>query len=196
MSGKPSPQRPKATYADIERLPPNLVGQIVDGELIVSPRPASLHALATSSLGEELSGPFHKGRGGPGGWWIIDEPELHLDEDVLVPDLAGWRRERMPIFPDAAFFTLVPDWICEVLSPSNANADRGAKMRAYARVGVKHCWLVDPRERRLEVYRLEHEHWLLLSTHQHHDRVRAEPFAAVEIELAPLWGEETATSPR
>src|SRR6476646_4505786 len=106
------------TYADIEALPPNQVGEIVRGVLYANPRPASPHAAAASAVGEELGPPFKRGRGGPGGWVILDEPELHLGEDVLVPDLAGWRRERMPELPRAAFFTLAPDWACEVLSPS------------------------------------------------------------------------------
>ncbi|MFL5397964.1 MAG: Uma2 family endonuclease [Myxococcales bacterium] len=179
-----------ATYADIEALPDHVIGEIVDGDLYVSPRPASRHALAASTLGHELGGPFQRGRGGPGGWWIVDEPELHLAKDVLVPDLAGWRRERMSIFPDAAFFTLAPDWVCEVLSPSTENLDRVRKMRKYAVAGVKHAWLLDPIRRRLEIYRIHGEHWLLVAAHEESERVRAEPFDAIEIELSVLWGEE------
>ncbi len=180
-------KRPRATYADIEALPEGINGEIIDGELIASPRPASLHSFAASILGSELMGPFHRGRGGPGGWWIIDEPELHLADDVLVPDLAGWCKERLPTFPDVKFHTLAPDWVCEVLSPSTENVDRVRKMRVYARHGVKHCWLIEPIERRLEVYRLEHEKWLLLSAHESTERVRAEPFVELELELAALW---------
>jgi Uma2 family endonuclease len=187
----PARTGPKATYADLERLPSNLVGEIIDGELYASPRPASLHALASSILGGDLSGPFQRGRGGPGGWWIIDEPELHFGEDVLVPDLAGWRRERMPVYPDTAAFTLAPDWICEVLSRSTENVDRVKKMRVYAREGVKHAWLISPTQQRLEIYRLEREHWMLISAHEKHEAVRAEPFAAIELDLSALWGEDT-----
>jgi Uma2 family endonuclease len=167
-----------------------VVGEIVDGDLYVSPRPASRHALATSTLAHELGPPFQRGRGGPGGWWIVFEPELHFGKDVLVPDLAGWRRERMSAFPDAAFFTLAPDWICEVLSPSTENLDRVRKMRKYGIAGAKHAWLVDPICKRLEVYRIHGEHWLLVAAHEESERIRAEPFEAIEIELGVLWGEE------
>src|SRR5690606_30130204 len=119
------------------------------------PRPAAIHAVAASVLGGELSGPFHRGRGGPGGWVILDEPELHLGGDVLVPDLAGWRRERMPEIPDAAGFELAPDWVCEVLSPSTEAVDRAQKVRLYAREGVAHVWLLNPRGRTLEVLALD-----------------------------------------
>src|SRR4051812_44978930 len=107
---------PPATAADLARLPPHVVGEIVDGVLQVSPRPASPHARAASTLQVDLGGPFDRGRGGPGGWWIVVEPELRFGADVVVPDLAGWRRERLPTWPDVPFFTLAPDWVCEVLS--------------------------------------------------------------------------------
>jgi Uma2 family endonuclease len=137
----------------------------------------------------DLGGPFHHGRGGPGGWWIVDEPELHVGEDIVVPDLAGWRRERMPEFPKTAFFTLAPDWLCEVLSPSTERLDRARKLRVYAREGVGHVWLVNPEARTLEVYRSSEERWLLLATHASDAIVRAEPFDAIELDLLPLWGE-------
>ena len=144
-----------ATYADIQALPEHLVGEILDGELIVSPRPASPHAVAASRLMIELGGPFDRGRGGPGGWTILTEPELHFGPQVMVPDLAGWRRERMPQVPDVPFFELEPDWVCEVLSPSTARIDRSRKMRHYARARVQHVWLVDPLATTLEVFRLD-----------------------------------------
>src|SRR5438105_1197571 len=134
--------RPKipATYRDLERLPEHVVGELIHGELIVSPRPASPHALAASAIGSDLGGSFHRPPGdrGPGGWWILDEPELHFGEDVLVPDLAGWRRERMPRVPNVPAFELAPDWICEVVSPSTERVDRSSKMGIYARVKVAH----------------------------------------------------------
>ena len=123
----------RATYEDVLNAPENKVAEILDGELFLSPRPAPRHAAAASSLGGRVGGPFDGGIGGPGGWWILDEPELHFGEHVLVPDLAGWRRERMPAIPDVAFFTLAPDWVCEVLSPSTARIDRGEKLPIYAR---------------------------------------------------------------
>lgn len=181
--------KPRATYEDLLKVPNEKVAEIVDGELYVSPRPAGPHTLAASVLGVDLGGPFHHGRGGPGGWWIVDEPELHLGEDIVVPDLAGWRRERMPEFPKTAFFTLAPDWLCEVLSPSTERLDRARKLRVYAREGVGHAWLVNPEARTLEVYRRSEERWLLLATHASDALVRAEPFDAIELDLLPLWGE-------
>ena len=183
-----------ATYDDLVRLPDNLVAEIVDGELHASPRPAPAHTVAGSILGGWLVPPFHRGRGGPGGWWILDEPELHLGPDVLVPDLAGWKRERMPRRPDSAYFPLAPDWVCEVLSPSTAQIDRVRKLTIYARERVTHAWLVDPLAQTLEVLRLEGEHWLLLSTHAGSEIVRAEPFGELELELASLWSEPAAAA--
>jgi Uma2 family endonuclease len=180
--------RKPATYADLEALPANKVGELIAGELYVSPRPAGPHPVTASVLGMELGGPFHLGRGGPGGWWLLDEPELHLGEDVLVPDLAGWRRERMPEPPRTAAFTLAPDWVCEVLSPSTAALDRSAKLAVYARAEVRHVWLVDPELRTLEVLRLEGGRYFLLGTHTGTARVRAEPFEVWELALALLWG--------
>jgi Uma2 family endonuclease len=182
------PARRRATYEDLLGVPDHLVAQIVDGELITSPRPASRHAFSASALGGNLHGPFQLGSGGgPGGWWIVDEPELHLGADILVPDLAGWRRERMPVFPDVAYFELAPDWICEVLSPSTARLDRARKLPIYAREGVAHAWLVDPGGRTLEVLRLHASQWLLIATFGDDDVVRSEPFEAVELALATLW---------
>jgi Uma2 family endonuclease len=150
-----------ASYEDILRLPENKVGEIVDGELIVSPRPGPRHALASSSLGAEIGGPFGRGRGGPGGWIILDEPELHLGPQVLVPDLAGWRRERMPALPDTAWFTLAPDWVCEVLSPSTAVVDRTRKQDISREQGIRWLWFVDPAGRTIEVLSRAEQHWIL-----------------------------------
>jgi Uma2 family endonuclease len=183
-------QRKPATYADLEALPENMVGELIDGELYVSPRPAAPHTMAASRLGGELMGPFDRGRGGPGGWIILDEPELHFGDDVLVPDLAGWRQERMPEPPRTAAFTLAPDWACEVISPSTGALDRAVKLPVYAREGVKHIWLVDPELRTLEVFLLDKARYTLLVTHTGKARVRAEPFEALELELAYLWGEK------
>jgi Uma2 family endonuclease len=176
-----------ATYDDLLALPDNLLGQIVDGDLIASPRPVLAHARVASVLGMDLGTPFERGRGGPGGWWIVHEPELHLRSDILVPDLAGWRCERQPTPPDGAFATLAPDWVCEVLSPSTAGLDRIRKMPIYAREGVQHVWLVDPDVRSLEVYRREGSAWLRVNAFADNERVRAEPLAAVELELEALW---------
>ncbi len=190
-----SPIRRRATYDDLLKVPDHLVAEIVDGDLHTSPRPAGRHSVATSGLGGQIWSPFDRGRGGPGGWWILDEPELHLREDVLVPDLAGWRRERLPAIPDTAYFTLAPDWACEVLSPSTERLDRVRKLPVYSREGVQHVWLVNPAARTLEVLRLEAGRWVVAATYGGDDPVRAEPFAAIELDLGALWGERPPASP-
>jgi Uma2 family endonuclease len=140
-------------------------------------------------LGGELYGLFQKGRGGPGGWWIIDEPELHFvrDTEVLVPDIAGWRRERMPALPDDHRFEVVPDWVCEVLSSNTQKSDRIAKMKVYARYGVAYLWLVDPLAKILETYALSESQWTVTGLYQDQDEVSAPPFEAVAIGLDDLW---------
>ncbi|WP_437743826.1 Uma2 family endonuclease [Sorangium sp. So ce302] len=193
--GQPAEKQRRATYADLEAVPPNKVAELVRGTLHVFPRPAPKHAWTSSGLGAELIGPFQRGRGGPGGWIILDEPELHFPEpdapgeiDALVPDLAGWRRERMPELPETAYFALAPDWICEVLSPSTEELDRDEKMPIYAREGVRHAWLVDPIQRTLEVFSLiSGRGWGPAVVHHDSARVRVEPFEAIELELSVLW---------
>ena len=187
---------PGATYEDLRRLPENMVGQIINGVLYANARPASGLARGTSGLGSDLGAPFDRGKGGPGGWWILDEPEIHLGNDVLVPDLAGWRRERMPVMRDVPYFTQAPDWVCEVLSPSTAGLDRIKKSRVHAKQGVRHMWVIDPRARTLEVYRLHDGLWTQVSTHEADEKVRAEPFEAVELDLANLWVTEEASADR
>jgi Uma2 family endonuclease len=183
--------RKPATYEELLALPEHLVGELIDGELYASPRPASRHAKVSSILGMDLGGPFQRGRGGPGGWWSIDEPELHFGKDVLVPDLAGWRQERMPRIPDVPFFELAPDWVCEILSPSTAKLDLVRKLPRYARAAVEYAWVVDPIHRTLEIFRQEHGRWVLMDVFAGEDRVRAIPFDAIELELGSLWMEET-----
>jgi Uma2 family endonuclease len=185
--GQPDRRRVPATYDDLLKVPDHLVAEIVDGDLYASPRPAPRHADASSGLGGALRGPFDRGRGGPGGWRILDEPELHLGRDILVPDLAGWRRERLPDLPEQAYFSIAPDWICEVVSPSTAALDRVKKLAVYARERVSHAWLVDPMARTLEVLRLEDGRWTIVSTCSGADVVRAEPFDALELDLTLLW---------
>jgi Uma2 family endonuclease len=182
--------RKRATYDDLQKLPEHVVGEIIDGELIVSPRPASPHAVASTTMTIDVGGPFDRppGEGGaPGGWRILDEPELRFGDDVLVPDLAGWRRERMPRIPNVPAFELPPDWVCEVVSPSTARIDRAGKMDIYAHVRVPHLWLVDPLARTLEIFRLENARWSRVATFTDDARVRAEPFDAVELALARWW---------
>jgi len=176
-----------ATYDDLVAVPENLVAEMFDGELHASPRPALPHAHAASALGMELGAPFQRGRGGPGGWRLLYEPELRFGRDVLVPDFAGWRRERLPAVPDEAYLTLAPDWVCEVLSPATETIDRGKKLEVYAREGVAHAWLLDPSIRRLEVLALKSRGWTLVATHEGDVTIRAEPFGAVGLELGALW---------
>ena len=139
-------------HEDFIDLPENIVGEILDGELHTQPRPAPKHALTTSYLGHDLVGPYGKGRGGPGGWWILDEPELHFNDNILVPDIAGWKKTRMPKLPETAFFSLAPDWVCEVLSQHTARKDRIKKMPLCAKYGVAFIWLIDPIVKTLEMY--------------------------------------------
>jgi Uma2 family endonuclease len=180
----------RATYEDLLAVPAPLVAQLVFGVLHTHPRPAVPHARATSRLGAAIGGPFDVGDGGPGGWILLDEPEVHLGSDVLVPDLAGWRRARMPRLPmEQAAISLAPDWVCEVLSPSTQALDRADKMTVYAREGVTHAWLVDPIARTLEVYRRADGAWLRVVVHRDDARVRAEPFDAIELALGTLWAD-------
>ena len=179
-----------ATFKDLETVPENKVGEIIDGTLYVSPRPAGPHVVASSALGVVLGAPFQFGNGGPGGWWILDEPELHFGDDALVPDLAGWRRERMPEPPVDVAFTIAPDWVCEVLSPSTRRLDLAKKLPKYARAGVQHAWVVDPIAKTLQVFRRQEKMWLVVTTFEGEDKIRAEPFDAIEIDLTNLWGTE------
>ena len=184
-----------ASYEDILNLPENVVGEIVDGDLIVSPRPAARHARASSSLGIEIGGPFDHGRGGPGGWIILDEPELHLGTHVLVPDLAGWRRERMPNCPDVAWFSLAPDWACEVLSPSTALLDRTRKQDIYREQSVAWLWFVDPAARTIEVLHHGEQGWMVTGTFGGAGEARIPPFDAVALDVGALWDVSNSAVP-
>lgn len=176
-----------ATYADLEAVPPHLVAEIIDGVLRTHPRPSPRHAFSASSLTDELISPFQKGRGGPGGWVFAAEPELHLADDVLVPDIAGWRKERMPTVPAFSYFDVAPDWICEVLSGSTEKRDRTIKMRSYARHSVRHLWLIDPRQQMLEAFELVDNGWLRIGGWSSDERVQVPPFELLPISLADLW---------
>ncbi|HYV43404.1 MAG TPA: Uma2 family endonuclease [Myxococcaceae bacterium] len=189
------PTKKPATYEDLRALPDHLIGELIAGELIASPRPSIPHARAASVLGEDLGGPFDRGRGGPGGWWFLFEPEIHLGADVLVPDMAAWRRERLPNLPDAPFMPIAPDWLCEVLSPGTRALDRVKKLHIYARERVAHVWLIDPAERTLEIFRLQQTHFILSDTFAGDASVRAEPFDQVPLQLGALWVTPTFSSP-
>lgn len=187
-----NPARRVATYEDVLAAPPDVIAQLIGGELHLQSRPAMPHGVAASGLGLDLGNPFQRGRGGPGGWFFVDEPELHLGADVVVPDLAGWRVNRLPEL-ETAFVTVVPDWICEVLSPSSAKLDRGTKADLYARTGVAFYWLVDPAETLVEAFRLVDEAWLRLGAWSGDAKARILPFDAIELELQPLWVKKSAS---
>jgi Uma2 family endonuclease len=186
-----NPGKKPASYQDVLDAPEHLIAEIIEGELVLSPRPRGAHAAVASALGGELGPPFNRDRGGPGGWIILDEPEPHFGGEIVVPDLAGWRRERMPQVEDVAFFTLAPDWICEVLSKSTEKNDRTKKLRIYAAAGVRHAWLVHPIWRTLEVLRLHDGTWTTTAVHAADERGRVEPFDAIELDLASLWADVT-----
>lgn len=182
-----------AVEAAFEATPPEMVAEILDGELFTFPRPARPHTRSASRLTMKLGNAFDLGDNGPGGWVILREPEVHRGPrpDKIAPDLAGWRRDRLPdAFGDEdtiAHYDVAPDWVCEVISPRTERVDRGKKMRIYRREGVGHVWLLTPLLRTLEVYRLEGGKWLLLETYEDDAKVRAEPFDAVELDLGSIW---------
>lgn len=180
--------RQHATYEDLLQVPENMIAELIEGELYASPRPAGPHTNAASGLGYTLGPAFHFGRGGPGGWWIFFAPEVHLGRNVLVPDLVGWRRERMPEIPRNHVFSIVPDWICEVTSPSSGRLDRLKKLPIYARGDVDYAWILDPEQQTLEAYRREDDRWILLGTYGEEPIVRVAPFEAIEIDLTLIWG--------
>jgi hypothetical protein len=190
-----------AIYADIEALPANMVGEIIFGVLHAHPRPAPRHAVAANAVGSEVSSPFQFGRGGgPGGWIFMVEPELHLGPHVIVPDLAGWKRDRLTPFPETAYIETPPDWLCEVLSPSTQAIDRTDKLTVYGEFGVKHCWYVDPIARTLEVLALttalapapepstkSTAKWRIEATFKDGDAVSAPPFEVYTFGLDGVW---------
>lgn len=183
-----SPAAGGATYQDVLDAPPNTVAELVAGELHVQPRPTIPHANATTALSGILGPRYRRGRGGPGGWVILFEPELHLSQHVLVPDLAGWRRTASPDLDlSQAFATVAPQWVCEVLSPSTSSLDRVRKLPIYAAHGVEHAWLLDPLARTLEVFRRVNDSWLLVEAHADQGAIRAEPFPEADFDLADLW---------
>ncbi len=176
-----------AVYDDVIAAPDNKIAEIVEGSLYFSPRPSLRHTKASSVLGADILDAFQRGRRGPGGWLILDEPELHLSGDVLVPDIAGWREERVTERLEGTGMQLAPDWLCEVLSPSTERFDRRQKLPRYALAGVMHIWLVDPSAKRLDVHGRHDLEWVRLETHTGDAIVSAPPFECVPIELAPLW---------
>jgi Uma2 family endonuclease len=181
-------------YEQLQALPEGLTGEILDGQLHTQPRPSGPHGRASSTLEDAIFGPYDRGRGGPGGWWIFIEPEIHFvrDLEVAVPDLAGWRRERMTGIPEDHRFEVVPDWVCEILSKSSASKDREIKMPIYAKYGVTYAWLVDPIARTLEAYALKAGAWREIGRCADDDQVTLAPFDAVTLPLADLWVPRTS----
>ena len=181
------PTKKRATYADLEAAPPHLVAEIIDGELKTHPRPSPRHGATAAALGAKLGDPFQFGNGAPGGWVFFVEPEIRFGEDILVPDIAGWRRERLTAYPDKNYFTTTPDWVCEALSGSTEIRDRTVKMRIYAEARVPYFWLIDPRLQILEAFENEGGRWMKTGGWNSDDEVRASPFEAVSFSLADLW---------
>jgi Uma2 family endonuclease len=181
-----APSLKQATYADVLAAPDHLIAELIDGVLAQSPRPMPRHAVIAHALGSELNEPFRKGRGGPGGWIFAFEPELHLGEDVLVPDIAGWRRERLPVVPKDEHISTAPDWVCEILSPSTERLDRNIKMRRYAKHDVAYIWLVDPRIGLVEAFQLVAGKWLRLGTADASESVGFSPFDAISFPLSDV----------
>ncbi len=181
------PAKKKATYEDLYGIPENMIGEIIDGELIVHPRPSRKHIYASSVLGGKINPSYQFGSGGPGGWIILDEPEVQLGEHTLVPDLAGWKMERFPVEEETNSITVAPDWVCEILSPGTVRTDKIQKMPIYARHAVGHFWLIDPIAMTMDVFKLGDSKWVLLGSFAENDKVRAEPFQEVEFNLGELW---------
>lgn len=188
------PAKKLTTYEDLYNIPENMIGEILNGELIVTPRPAARHMHVTTVLSGEIEPPYRRGRGGPGGWIFLIEVEIKLGEDIVVPDLAGWHRERFPTELEHNWIPIAPDWVCEVLSPSTVRTDKVRKMPLYARHNVGHIWLIDPANLTLDAFRLESDRWSLLGSFSENDRVRAEPFQEIEIHLGDLWMESLSST--
>ena len=180
-------QGKRATYADLEAVPEHLVAEIIDGVVRTHPRPSPRHSGAANAVSAKLTDPFQWGGGGPGGWVFFVEPEIKFGENILVPDIAGWRRERLTLYPERNYFEVRPDWVCEVLSGSTERRDRSVKKRIYAEAGILYFWLIDPRLQLLEAFELRDGRWTDIGTWNSDDQVRAPPFDAISFSLADLW---------
>ncbi len=179
--------REKVTYEDLLKVPDNMVAEVIDGELYTWPRPSARHAKVASRLGMKIGSAYDLGDNGPGGWWIVVEPELHFGGNILVPDIGGWRRERVPEYPEASGCEIAPDWLCEVLSPSTGRIDRGKKLPIYARENVQWAWIIDPAQETIEIKRLEAGRWFDLAVFSGDDTVRTEPFPDIEFSASIFW---------
>lgn len=181
------PAKKTATYDDLYNLPDNVIGQIIDGELIATRWQSRQHALTSTVLSAKLGAPYDLGEGGPGGWIILHSLEVKLGDNILVPDLAGWLYKRFPIEEETNWVSVCPDWVCEIISPETVRIDKTKKMPVYARHGVGYFRLIDPTNKTLDVYKLESGKWMVLETYAENDKFRAEPFEEVEIDLGSLW---------
>ena len=181
------PAKKRATYADLEAVPPHLVAEIIHGALVTHPRPSPPHGVAANMLSTELTYNKQRGKRGPGSWVFIQEPELRLGQSVVVPDIAGWRFERMPSMPRTAYVDVAADWVCEVISPSTEHYDKNEKRGIYGSAGVPYLWLLDPRGKLLEVFQLVAGNWLLWRTFTGDEVVRAIPFEDTPFPLGQLW---------
>jgi len=180
-------RRRRAVYEDLFDIPGNMTGEIINGNLYATPRPSRKHVYAVSVLGDEIGSPYRAGRGGPGGWIILIEPEIAFGRDIIVPDLAGWKKERFPIEEPNNWISVAPDWVCEILSPSTSQVDRTEKMPVYAQHQVSHAWLIDPMLRTLEVFKLESDRWMVLGAYAKAAKVSVEPFVEIGLDLSVLW---------
>jgi hypothetical protein len=185
----------EATYEDLKKVPDSMVAEIVGGELHAFPRPAFPHANLASAVSVFIGGPYQFRRGGPGGWLILFEPELHFGRDVVIPDFAGWRRTRLPAVPGVPWLTLAPDWACEFLSPSTEAFDRKQKLQIYAREGIPWMWMLDPAVRTLEVLRLDDGRWSVFGVYAGNETARVEPFTEIELDLATFWADLAIPAP-
>lgn len=180
------PLKTRATYEDLCAVPERFIAELIDGDLYASARPPVPYVYTASALAARIGATLDRGREGSGGWFLLNKPEIHLRDDAIVPDIAAWQCDRLPEkIPD--YFDFAPDWVCEVLAPNTEALDRTKKLAVYAREGVSHVWLVNPAIQTLEVLRLESQRWSLIAAHEGGTCVRAEPFAALELELARLW---------
>ena len=194
-SDSTGPPMKHATYEDVLNAPDHMVAELLDGELILSPRPSARHASAMAAIHGTLWPRFDGGERRPSGWIVLPEPELHFGTAVVVPDVAAWRRERLPSVPDRPWLEVAPDWVCEVLSPSTARIDRGRKLKVYAEAGVAHAWLVNPVDRTLEVLSLKDGAWMLVAAFGGSDVARIQPFEDLELVLTRLWPDTPELGP-
>jgi len=182
------PARKAPTLGDLDALPPGIKGEIIEGVLYTMTRPRGPHQAVALDIGADLRDPYARGRGGPGGWWILPEPGIELENTPeIAPDIAGWRRERLAVLPEDAAITVVPDWVCEILSPTTRRHNLLIKKPYYARIGVKHHWIVDLAARAITAHRLESGKWLEIGVWGDEVEARIEPFQEAALDVSRWW---------